>query len=400
MNSGFYREAHLRGQGQIAERLVVTPSVVWKYAASLLKRSWSAGAIRYVLLTLVRMPLTMTNDTIGRQEDPAVIERSFAIGLLAAVAFTLCYPGSVEPEAATQVQPIQAAGQYQQSSPENLRVVLLGSGIGPPVRLNQFGMSTLVEAGTTRLLFDCGRGATIRLTQLGVPIASINRLFLTHLHSDHIIQIPDLFLTGWTTGRTVPLEVWGPDGTREMMDALQRAYAFDIHVRRDVDEKDPAEGIRAVSQDIKEGTVFEREGLKVTAFLVDHDPVSPAFGYRIDYRGHSVVLSGDTRVSENLVRHATGVDVLVHEVIDPVASRATSTNLARTEAVIAHHTTPDQAGQIFSRVKPRLAVYSHAPATVSVIEQTRQTYAGPLQGAEDLLTIDIGNQIAVRHFGQ
>ena len=105
-------------------------------------------------------------------------------------------------------------------------------------------------------------------------------------------------------------------------------------------------------------------------------------------------------MSENLVRHATGVDVLVHEVTDAVALRAASTNLARTETIIAHHTTPDQAGQIFSRVKPRLAVYSHAVATVSVIEQTRKTYAGPLQGAEDLLTIDIGDQVAVRHFGQ
>jgi len=261
-------------------------------------------------------------------------------------------------------------------------------------------MSTLVEAGGTRLLVDCGRGATIRLAQLGVPIASVNRLFLTHLHSDHIVQIPDLMLAGWTTGRVVPLEVWGPAGTREMMDALQRAYAFDIHMRRDVDEKDPGEGIRVVSQDIEEGTVFDSDGLKVTAFLVDHGPVSPALGYRIEYRGHSVALSGDTRVSENLVRHATGVDVLVHEVLDAVAARAASTNAARTETIIAHHTTPDQAGQIFSRVKPRLAVYSHAPATVSVIEQTRKTYSGPLQGAEDLLTIDIGDQVVVRHFGQ
>ena len=320
-----------------------------------------------------------------------------AARVFSCVSFLLCQAGM---QARMQVQPLQVANPNQQLAPDNLRVVLLGSGGGPPVRLNQFGMSTLVEAGSTRLLFDCGRGATIRLTQAGVPIASINRLFLTHLHSDHIIQIPDLFLAGWTTGRTVPLEVWGPDGTREMMNALQRAYAFDIHTRRDIDERDPAEGIKVVSRNIKEGTVFEKDGVKVTAFLVDHGPVSPAFGYRIDYRGHSVALSGDTRMSENLIRRVSGVDVLVHEVTDAVASRASSTNLARTETVIAHHTTPDQAGEVFARVKPRLAVYSHAPATVSVIEQTRKTYSGPLQGAEDLLTIDIGNQIVVRHFGQ
>jgi len=315
------------------------------------------------------------------------------------VALLIHESGTVDTRAAVQVQPLQSAKVYQPPASDNLRVVLLGTASGPPVSLDQFGISTLVEAGGTRLLFDCGRGTTIRLTQAGVQIGSINRLFLTHLHSDHIIQIPDLFLVGWSSGRNVPLEVWGPNGTGEMMDALQRAYKFDIQMRRAVNEY-PIEGIRVVTRETKEGTVFDREGLKVTAFLVDHGPVSPALGYRVDYRGHSVVLSGDTRVSENLVRQAAGVDVLVHEVFDAVASRATSRNLGRTEAVIALHTTPDQAGEVFSRVKPRLAVYSHAPATADVINQTRKTYSGPLQAAEDLLTIDIGAQIAVKHFGQ
>jgi ribonuclease Z len=185
-----------------------------------------------------------------------------------------------------------------------------------------------------------------------------------------------------------------------MMSALEKAFAFDIHIRRDVDEKFSAEGIRVRSHDIKEGVVLDEDGVKVTAFLVDHAPIVPAFGYRVDYRGHSVVLSGDTRLSENLIRHAQGVDVLIHETFDPVAARARSANLVVTEAVIAHHTTPEQAGQVFARVRPRLAVYSHAPATPSVMEQTRKTYSGPLQGAEDLLTIEIGEQIAVRHFGR
>ena len=177
-------------------------------------------------------------------------------------------------------------------------MTLLGTGVGPPVRLDQFGASTLVEAGGKRLLFDCGRGATIRLVQAGIPTNSISRVFLTHLHSDHVLQLPDLLLTGWigpgggAPGRTVPLEVWGPDGTRDMMSALETAFAFDIHMRRDVDEKLPAEG---------------------------------------------------------------------------------PPNLALTEAIIAHHVIPEQAGQVFARVKPRLAVYSHAPATPSVMEQTRKT---------------------------
>lgn len=308
--------------------------------------------------------------------------------------------GAGSPAGATpapQGPPAGSGAVASPAAPDRLKVVLLGTGVGPVVNLQQSGASTLVEAGGLRLLFDCGRGATMRLTQAGVPIGSISRLFLTHLHSDHVVQLPDLLLTGWAGGgRQVPLEVWGPEGARAMMDHLQQAFAFDIRMRRDVDEKLPGAGIEVRSHDITPGVVFDEQGVKVTAFLVDHGPVQPAFGYRVDYRGHSVVLSGDTRVSENLIQMAAGVDVLVHEVIDPEVIRAR--RLPQAEAIIAHHTTPEQAGALFTRIKPRLAVYSHAPNTESVLLQTRKTYAGPLEGAEDLLTIEVGETIEVRHF--
>lgn len=317
---------------------------------------------------------------------------------------------AVAPKAAAQVKPLQenarakiseqSGSVIQPVSPDSIKVVLLGTGVGPPVNLRQYGASTLVEAGGVRLLFDCGRGATLRLAQVGVPVGSISRLFLTHLHSDHLIQLPDLLLAGWVGGgRKVPLEVWGPEGTSDMMDHLQGAFAFDIHMRRDVDEKAPGDGIKVVSRNIKQGVIFDRQGVTVTAFLVDHSPVTPAFGYRIDYRGRSVVLSGDTRVSENLIRFAQGADVLVHEVLDAETVRAWfPTNPKMAEAILAKHTTPEQAGEVFARVKPRLAVYSHAPDAERVVAQTRKTYAGPLQGAEDMLMIEVGEKINVRHF--
>lgn len=281
-----------------------------------------------------------------------------------------------------------------------LTVVVLGSGVGPLVDLEQFGASILIEAGGERLLFDCGRGATLRLAEAGVSIGSINRLFLTHLHSDHVIQIPDLLLTGWAGGgRVVPLEVWGPEGTRDMMEHLLQAFAFDIRMRRDVDERVPADGIKVISHDIGEGIVFDDRGIKVTAFLVDHSPVAPAFGYRIDYLGRSVVLSGDTRVSDNLIRFAEGADLLIHEVLDAgTLQQWLPNNPQLVQAILAKHTTPEQAGEVFSRIKPRLAVYSHAPSAARVLDETRRTYAGPLQGAEDLLMIEVGDQINVRHY--
>jgi ribonuclease Z len=301
-------------------------------------------------------------------------------------------------------QPAPTAAALVAPPSDSLKVVLLGSGVGPVVDLRQYGASILVEAGGQRFLFDCGRGATLRLAQAGVPIGSITRVFLTHLHSDHVVQLPDLLLTGWAAGRrAVPLSVWGPAGTRAMMDHLQQAFVFDIHTRRDVDEHFPAAGISVLSHDIAgDGVVFTEGGVTVTAFEVDHGPVRPAFGYRVDYRGRSVVLSGDTRVSENLVRHARGTDVLIHEVIDPelLRTRADRPSPAVIDAIVAHHTTPEQAGEVFRRVAPRLAVYSHAPNNARVLAQTRTTYSGPLQGAEDLLTIRIGASIQVEHHAQ
>jgi ribonuclease Z len=280
---------------------------------------------------------------------------------------------------------------------QGLKVTLLGTGSPRPV-ISRFGPSILVEAGTEKLLFDCGRGATQRLYQLQIPFNDISALFLTHLHSDHTVGIPDLWLTGWAMGRSTPLPVWGPDGTKAMMQHLQEAYTFDIHIRRDVDTKLPGAGVEVVAKDIDEGVVFNNAGVKVTAFLVDHGEIKPAFGYRVDYGGHSVTLSGDTRPSENLIKFAEGTDVLIHEVIDPQAFISTDSPQRRTQ-IIGHHTTPEQAGIVFTRVKPKLAVYSHIvpPDVPEVIPHSRKTYAGPLEVGEDLMTIDIGDKVQVHH---
>jgi len=266
--------------------------------------------------------------------------------------------------------------------------------------MERFGPGILVEAGKEKVLFDCGRGATQRLYQLKVPFNDVT-LFLTHLHSDHIVGIPDFYLTGWIFGRSTPLRVWGPAGTAEMMSHLEQAYQFDIHMRRDVDEKLPSQGVVVVAKDIEQGVVYQNGDLKVTAFTVDHAPIKPAFGYRVDYAGHSVVLSGDTRYSENLIRFAQGTDVLIHEVLDPEAYRASDQMYSpeQKQKVINHHTTPEQAGTVFSQVKPKLAVYSHVvPFNVNALDlvaHTRKTYAGPLEVGEDLMSIEIGEKIEV-----
>jgi ribonuclease Z len=282
---------------------------------------------------------------------------------------------------------------------EDFKVTLLGTGNPRPV-MSRFGPSILVEAGKEKLIFDCGRGATQRLYQLNIPFTAITGLFLTHLHSDHTVGIPDLWLTGWVMGRDTPLPVWGPKGTKAMMKHLQEAYAFDIHIRRDVDTKLPGAGVMVIAKDIQEGVVYDENSVKVTAFLVDHGEIKPAFGYRIDYGGHSVTLSGDTRPSENLIRFAQGTDVLIHEVIDVASYEGLSKGdtSEQQKKIIGHHTTAEQAGIIFTRVKPRLAVYSHIvpPDVPDLVPHTRKTYDGPLEVGEDLMSIEIGNKITVR----
>jgi ribonuclease Z len=209
--------------------------------------------------------------------------------------------------------------------------------------------------------------------------------------------MPDILLTGWTSGRKTPLRVWGPSGTKKMMADLVKAFAFDIHIRRDVDEKFSKEGIIVEPNDIHEGIVYKHNGVTVTAFLVDHGPVKPAFGYRVDAGGHSVALSGDTRLSENLIRHAAGVDVLVHEVftasIETLVARGATRQQA--ENVISHHTSAAETGIVFSRTKPRLAVYAHGGGSAAV-EGARKNYSGPIESADDLTTILVGETVEVQ----
>ncbi len=292
------------------------------------------------------------------------------------------------------------ASSAVRGAPPSLTVTLLGTG-NPRPSAARGGPAILVEGGGRAVLFDAGRGAEEAIFAHD-PGSKIDALFLTHLHSDHTVGIPDVWLTGWLFGRSTPLRVFGPAGTSALCRGLERAYAFDVHVRRDVDERLPPHGADLEPRELGDGTVVVEGPLRITAFLVDHGPVRPAFGYRVDSGGHSVVLSGDTRPSDNLVKHAGGVDVLIHEVIAPDAERrgaASSFSLEERERIIAHHSTPEQAGEVFAKVAPKLAVYSHIVPSFATVEDlvppTRKTYSGPLEVGEDGMTIEIGETVRV-----
>jgi ribonuclease Z len=282
----------------------------------------------------------------------------------------------------------------------DFRVTLIGSGTPVPAA-DRFGPATLVEAGDQKFLFDVGRGATIRLWQLKISFNKVTPVFLTHLHSDHVVGVPDLWLTGWLGGpfgrRTTPFHVIGPSGTKDLMSNLEQAYAADIHIRI-ADEKYPPEGVKIVTEEFgTDGVVYEKDGVRISAFEVNHgDEIKPAYGYRVDYKGRSIVISGDTRFNENVIKYGTGADVLVHEV---AAVRPELLKDQQVQRVMAYHTSPQEAGTVFSRAQPKLAVYTHLvllerpniPAVTieELIAQTRETYSGPLEVGDDLMSIEI-----------
>lgn len=293
----------------------------------------------------------------------------------------------------------------------DFKVTLLGTA-SPQARTNRFGPSTLVEVGGQVLLFDAGRGVPIRMGQVKIPIGKIDALFLTHFHSDHVSGIPDIWLSGWLGSpmgrRKTPFHVVGPTGAKNLMTNLEKAYALDIRIR-EADEKLPPQGVAInVEEFAKDGVVFEKDGVKVTAFEVDHgDVIKPAYGYRIDYKGRSAVISGDTRYNANVIKYGTGVDLLIHEVA--MARPELMSNLFA-QAIIAHHTSPYDCGRVFTQAKPKLAAYTHLvflsnekvpEATLDdLVKQTRETYDGPLEVGEDLTSFDIGDSVTVTRWKQ
>jgi ribonuclease Z len=287
------------------------------------------------------------------------------------------------------------------------RVTLLGTGVPIP-RPDRFGPSTLIEAGDHTLLIDAGRGATMRLFQLGVPIGRIDALLLTHFHSDHTVGIPDLWLTGWLSSyfgnRQRSFNVVGPTGTKMLMHHLEAAYAHDIEIRVE-DEKLAREHVAITVKEFSEdGVVYQAGDLRVIAFAVDHgDAIKPAYGYRVEYHGRVAVVSGDTRYNANVLRYGEGADLLVHEV---AMVRPELLGEADIQRIVNHHTSPQEAGRVFAQTRPKLAAFTHlvmlasetvtAPTVDELIAATRESYAGPLEVGEDLMSFEIGDTVSVR----
>ncbi len=277
---------------------------------------------------------------------------------------------------------------------DGIRITLLGTGSGAAQLAERAGPSILIEAGPDILLFDCGRGVTAHLAKAGMSAAKVQQVFLTNLRSDHTVGCADLWLSAWLRGRDEPLPITGPTGTVEMMGHLQRAFAPDIHTRF----RDNTAGAKIDALDISENAVYESDHARVTAFVVDHGPMDPAYGYRIESGARVVVISGATTYSENLIQNARRASVIIHEVMAVDKDFLGDSERLRKEQ--ATHTTPEDVGKVLRATRPGLAVLSPVEFVEmkesDVMRRVRMQYPGTLEMGYDLMVIEIQNEIQLR----
>lgn len=285
----------------------------------------------------------------------------------------------------------------QSGSAAQLRVTFLGTSGGPVPGPERAGSAALVEYGNEAILIDAGRGAVQQMQRINLNPGVVTRVFLTHLHSDHTVGLPEVWLARWTRARfKPPLEVTGPLGTEAMVSHIRSAWQYDVDIRSAPPEVMPRDAALMVGHDVTDGVAYEGNGIRVTAITVDHGPVL-TLGYRIDAGGHSISFSGDDIASENLIAKSQNVDVMVHNMsgYTPAELADTGRGGVVRRAALKMLGTPEQAGTVFARTHPRLAVYTHHSRSPDQIERTRNTYTGPLEAVEDLTQITIGEQITV-----
>lgn len=291
-----------------------------------------------------------------------------------------------------------------------LRVTVLGSGNPWPTRA-QASASVMVEVGNPErdiFVFDLGTGALSNYASLKLPVNQLNKLFISHLHADHMGDILTLSGSFSKVGRADgPVYVYGPSGTeprlgtKHFCEAIEEALAWDAEAGRGPINPESMKIVGTEFDFSKTQVVYEKNGVKVTSFPVIHC-ISGAVGYRLDFAGLSFAFSGDARPGWPLVNACKGVDVLIHECFPPAAALAAASGLSIERATIAlnaAHTSPKAAGKVFNLVKPRLAGLYHtllSPQVVAMLcKELGEVYTGPVVQTQDLTVINITKEAVI-----
>jgi ribonuclease Z len=275
-------------------------------------------------------------------------------------------------------------------------IKLLGTGCPSPSSL-RFGPSTLFVHKEKNYLFDCGSGVTQRLNAAGVKSSDIEILFITHLHSDHVMYIYQLYISGWHQGRDKKFKIIGPKGTKEFFHNILKAFAEELQGRIKWEQRPNSKGLEIEVIEIDTSFKFKHFDLEVNPFEVDHYPVEPAFGYQIKFldagQEKKVVISGDTRKNENLITHAMDADALVHEVFINLEFDEKRMSKKTIFNVRDYHTSPKEIGEIAKAANVKKLILTHfVPPVfdeVFLTKEIRESYMGNVIIGEDLLTIEI-----------
>jgi ribonuclease BN (tRNA processing enzyme) len=271
------------------------------------------------------------------------------------------------------------------------QVLLLGTGT-PNAEPERSGPATAILVRGHAYLVDAGPGVVRRAAAArhagvtAVRMENLRIVFLTHLHSDHTVGLPDLMLTPWVLDRTAPLEVYGPAGTGDMVRHLLAAYAADIANRRGGLQPHNETGWQVHAHEVHAGEVYRDSLVRVTAFAVPHDGWQEALGYRFDAADRSVVVSGDTRASEAVVRACAGCDVLVHEVYSSEGFARLPANWQRYH--VDAHTSAVELGQLAARARPGLLILTHVlpwgSSPAEIVREVGASFPGPVAFGRDL----------------
>lgn len=268
-----------------------------------------------------------------------------------------------------------------------LHVVMCGTG-SPLADATRASACVAVAAGGEVILIDVGPGSWRQVAVNRIPAQAVIAVLLTHFHSDHIGDLGEAVTQTWLAGRAKPLEVYGPPGVEKVVAGFAQAYGQDVEYRiaHHTEAMLPRAAAGAVAREVKlksdaeAAVVFDRNGLKVTAFKVEHDPVKPAYGYRVDYKGRSVVVSGDTAKSANLAKHSAGADLLIHDVLAKDVMTMVAGNAERSgdkrraklvRDILTYHASPTEAAEIANEAKVETLVFTHMvpPLNPPVTEQ-------------------------------
>jgi ribonuclease BN (tRNA processing enzyme) len=283
------------------------------------------------------------------------------------------------------------------------RLVLLGTKGGPALRPGgPWPTSSLLEVNGRTIVVDCGLGVTRALTDAGVGLETLDLIVITHLHSDHVLELGPLLHTAWTAGLATPVKVFGPAGTDHYWQKFLQSMEFDIEIRIGDEGRPDLRDLVGV-EEFSEGVVLEEDGLTVAALRVDHPPVTECYALRFDSGGRSVVFSSDTAHFPPLAGFASGASVLVHEAmleegVDRIVARTGNGTRLR-EHLLASHTLAADAGRIASEAGVGHLVLHHLipaddPGIVEAhwIDAVRASWSGPLTIGRDGFSLDLSTQ--------